>query len=157
MDILELLMKNWWLLLALLWFFSGAIGKKGKQRREQQREPQSTPQSAETPIDESRLMEQYPYTRQAPGEFIANSTKKAVEHVKNNQLVRQDIGEEIGQGTIVKSPNVGSYSKEASNQLDFKTIDKSKVVQGIIWSQIFGKPRAKEPHRATMYSRSGKR
>lgn len=157
MDILELLMKNWWLLLALLWFFSGAIGKKGKQRREQQREPQSTPQSAETPIDESRLMEQYPYTRQAPREFIANSTKMAVEHVKNNQLVRQDIDEEIGQGTIVKSPSVGSYSKEARNQLDFKTIDKSKVVQGIIWSQIFGKPRAKEPHRATMYSRSGKR
>lgn len=178
MDILELLMKNWWVLLALLWFFSGALGKKGKQRQaEQQREQQSRPQHLESPNNESELLGQQasiefpwekvgresrqeePITRQVPREFMEMSTRKVDDHLNTNQLARTEIDtlEEIGQDNRVISTGHVNYSKHAKQLLDFKSVDKAKVVQGMVWSQIFGKPRAKEPHSASIYSRSGRR
>jgi hypothetical protein len=182
-DILELIMNNWWLLLALLWFFAGALGKKGKQKQEQQREQQiehqrdeldnyepSVSRSDETDFKEQQASIEFPwekigqapqrqetYTRPEPQEIKKNVTKKVVDHLQNNQLVRKEIGNEIGQGTKIISPNDVNYSKKAKQLLDFETLDGTKVVQGMVWSQIFGKPRSKEPHRASMYSRTRRR
>ncbi|MDQ0339636.1 hypothetical protein J2S00_002424 [Caldalkalibacillus uzonensis] len=42
-------------------------------------------------------------------------------------------------------------SQEARDWLDFKRMTDKSVVKGYIWSEIFGKPRAKQPH--ALYAR----
>jgi hypothetical protein len=49
------------------------------------------------------------------------------------------------------------YSSEAKELLDFKRIDQTSVVQGMVWSQVFGKPRVKDPHRTNLRARLGRR
>jgi hypothetical protein len=182
-DILDFILSNWWLLLPIIWLFSGAIGKKAKEQQEQNQGPRPVEQ---TQVDDQfgddsasmgfpwERVEEEP-RRPTPQQNLAK--RRDIESYASNAT---DTMEEIGLTRTEKLAGYGDrmraqtpsaditgqdltsrqgrslddgYSKEAKQRLDFKRIDRNSVVQGMVWSQVFGKPRSKEPHRTSMFGK----
>jgi hypothetical protein len=169
-GILDLILDNWWILLGALWLLSGVLGKKGKEqeRQKQNHNHNSRPDAHPVEVDgtrddhssiefpwekvEGKSAQASPQRNQSQRDYMESSVENVVDYRKGTQMMAQDVSAQD-----IKSVDKVRYSKEAKQILDFKNINKTTVVQGMVWSQIFGKPRSKEPHRASKYTRYGKR
>jgi hypothetical protein len=163
-DILDFILSNWWLLLPIIWLFSGAFGKKAKEQQERNQNPRPVEQTLENheSRDDSASMG-FPWERveeepRSPSPQPNRAPRRDIESYASNatQPPSSDITGQDLTSRRVSSDNEG-YSREAKTRLDFKRVDTTSVVQGMVWSQVFGKPRSKEPHRTSMYTRFGKR
>jgi hypothetical protein len=185
-DILDFILSNWWLLIPIIWLFSGAFGKKAKEQQERNHNPRPVEQTldADESRDDSASMG-FPWERveeeprrpspqnRAQRRDIESYASNATDTMKEIGLARSEEMGGYGDRMRAQSPSsditgqdltsrrVSSlnegYSKEVKNRVDFKRIDTTSVVQGMVWSQVFGKPRSKEPHRTSMYTRFGRR
>jgi hypothetical protein len=172
-DILDFILSNWWLLIPIIWFFSGAFGKKGKEQQERNGHP--LPVANPIEVDEFRndsTSADFPWERhQQPNvesatnhaDFKKDSRPRRPEAIGGNedrtrtQTPSLDIAAQDLTSRPMNSLSNVQYSKEEKKRLDFKSIDTTSVVQGMVWSQVFGKPRSKEPHRTSMYTRFGRK
>lgn len=153
---MEILLENPFILIALLAFISSFFKKKkGEQPENPNRPPQQRPQpqaerpAVEASIEEalkeekrqqaeraSRIEEEYRRRKQQAEESMRTlqNQKRAAEKKVNS--LREPAAK------LVERPQT---QKQTSGQF---TPQKQALVDGVIWSEILGPPRAKNPHRS---------
>ncbi len=149
MTLIELLENNFWILLLLLWLVFGAVSRMRKGPQEQEQEvPKPRQQSA--PMD--KPWEKIQDTQETVSvERLFDSDKKEADRtsrwIARNDLFQSNEGIEEPI-LLVKKKKKNKYRK----LLDFNNMNEAQVIQGVIWSQVLGKPRSKEPHQTNRYS-----
>lgn len=142
-------------------------GQRAPQRTERPRQAQTTarqPRTAtvgdkpwervetkvETEADRLRKAEQAREQRERmEQQQLRKDTKVRPSYAKQESVHDTAIGDQIGKSMEVTTE---VYSERAKALLDFSRINAESATQGMVWSQIFGMPRAKEPHRSNRYS-----
>lgn len=83
--------------------------------------------------------------RQAPADPESSKSMTAIQEHYEKVRKRQRRAEESA-GKIEDSPIVKGDLTSQANQidLDFKNMSKQDVVKGVVWSEVLGKPRAKQ-------------
>lgn len=172
MEILDFLFSNIAFLIALIWFVASMFSNKGKQERERNKIPRPVAQSIDEPEpvaqprEESRPVYQ-PFAVETPRETVEQlpteeetiSQRTAellakVESIQNRDRAHagQRITpsrERLGANTTLQEAIMSSAISTAQEKkvIDLSRLDRQSVVQGMVWSQVFGLPRSKEPHR----------
>ncbi|MFC5713432.1 hypothetical protein ACFPU1_11615 [Thalassorhabdus alkalitolerans] len=90
-------------------------------------------------------------------EETRNAKSEYEQRLEEIQRRKKQAEEKIGE--ISDSPIFGNELSSPSSQkskvdLQFSRISKKEAMQGVIWSEVLGKPRANQPHRsASLYRR----
>ena len=182
MDILDLIFSNLAFSIALIWFVFSMFGKKEQEEQERRRHPRPVAQPIEVPRPEAQPREE---SRPVYQSFDLEESQKAAEELSNqeetvfqrtaellakaeeiqnrarSQAVTKSIQERNSlraretalQETILTGAKLALQEEKL---IDFSQLDRKSIVQGMVWSQVFGLPRAKEPYRSWpryMYTR----
>ncbi|RKD24002.1 hypothetical protein BEP19_06175 [Ammoniphilus oxalaticus] len=140
--ILDLIFSNLWLILILYWVFT-SISKAGKKTGEAaERMPKETPMFPnndpsvwEVDIEEPRYA--------VPAEPMTRST---VVPQKTNRTAAPSARETKGAPQDRAHP-VATGKSARSQSEEQGSVPLAEPAQGMIWSQVFGPPRSKQPHR----------
>lgn len=144
MEILEFLFSNIFFLIAILWFVSSIFGRKRKEEQQRNKNPRPVAFPTE---------ERNPDPVASPVEL--DKPWKKVERIQSKEIGSEAIGK-LPVDTVITTEPV-RYSKRSKQLLDFTNLNRTKAVQGMVWSQVFGLPRAKEPHRTSPYTKYSRR
>lgn len=152
------------------------VPRQGNTQRptQGQRTPQRTerPQQAQTTARQPRTAQvgDKPWERvETKVETEADRLRKAEQERERRQRMEQQqrrkearpsfteqetvhdsaISDQIGKGS---EGGGDAYSERAKALLDFSRLNAQNATQGMVWSQIFGMPRAKDPHRSNRYT-----
>ncbi|MBP2241672.1 hypothetical protein J2Z40_002244 [Cytobacillus eiseniae] len=148
---MEFLMDNPFILFIIIAMLSSMFGKgKGKNQQNQQKQNQSRPRQA--PVQSN------------PIEPIPSEARNASSQIKREYLERKRQEEKKRQEIKNRPPIMQEMSKKQAVKKEEKTlynpsivpvekkpalsIEKQKLVDGVIWAEILGPPRALNPHRS---------
>lgn len=176
MEILDFLFSNIAFLVALIWFIASLFGKKQKEAQERNRHPRpvANPIDMELPWEKAEQEKEEPeYAEKQPSyqeevveppAYVQESFSRAeevrqteellsrVERIQRKRERRESTQdrERPGSERSSHSPAPGHVEK----WIDLSHLERKEIVQGMVWSQVFGLPRAKSPHRTNPYYRS---
>lgn len=181
MGLIEFIFQNPFVMLILIGILTSLFGKKKqeeqKQRQRQRSNPQGrpAPQPIEVPWENYELdpIEDEPVNHsknsgkqtQAQGrenhrtprsiEWYDESTVNSTQPASSTPIETYVERVQVAPANRSVLPTAKQDSKRSSTQghraIDFKHINGQNVVQGIIWSQVLGAPRSREPHRSSAY------
>ncbi|MBU8905662.1 hypothetical protein [Desertibacillus haloalkaliphilus] len=135
--------------------------KRPSEQREQEQEidwkeifkqeaPEEQKPTAAPPRNEHES-EARGYHAEAPAPSLEEdqAQKDIFERYEKMKRKKQEVKETLEN---LKKPEVSEDKVQPSAQLDlnFKTITKEDAKKGVIWSEVLGSPRARNPHRAFM-------
>lgn len=180
-NIIELILGNIFFIFIALWILSSLFGRK-KQAEQQEdagdaypvepQRPRPQPQRQQQPWErvdaerdnrpevvrhEAEPVAQPSRTSTVRQEWeLSAAQKKALEtdSMENAVSAFEIGGNEEGQLISVSAPVNRLSRQEAQKLIDFSRMSHKSVVEGYVWSEIFGKSRAKNPHR--MYQKYGR-
>jgi hypothetical protein len=155
-QLIELISKNFMLVMFLLWAVFGLFKRKGtepmeKPGRGQRPEQRQDIESANKPWEhiEEEELRTTSIDRERPR---VTDPIRAYENLIQQPLAKatQEIKQNTAKTKFPQQTQVNNNEQTVEDiyrPVDFKKISSTNVVQGIIWSQVLGKPRSKEPHR----------
>ncbi|WP_202080683.1 hypothetical protein [Caldalkalibacillus salinus] len=118
------------------------------QRPQQQREGTKASSALD---DQRRRNQESPKQTEAQRRYEElRSANTTVDSAVSDMAVTDQIGD-LEEMTETLRSEAEYYSKKAKDILDFKHMGKKSVTQGIVWSQILGPPRSRDPHRTNRY------
>lgn len=77
-------------------------------------------------------------------ETLASSSLQPIDYRQEALAVPQDVSPALKGRALDRPQDTADLHRKAKN---VSKVNRQQVVQGIIWSQILGEPRAREPHR----------
>ncbi|WNF37716.1 hypothetical protein RJD24_04440 [Bacillaceae bacterium IKA-2] len=110
------------------------------------------------PVSKSERGQSYTYTEQSVPSSVAGSNRvgnellEKYEKAKRNKEAAKIYEPNLGNSPIYK----GDIAAQAEVKLDFSRITKEEAIKGVVWAEILGKPRSKNPHRPTLNTRRQK-
>lgn len=166
MEILEFLFSNIFFLIAILWFVSSIFGRKRKEEQQRNKNPrpvafpteERNPDPVASPVELDKPWEKVEQEELQRNEGVRPRNQDLVrraEWIESKEIGSEAIGK-LPVDTVIATEPV-RYSKRSKQLLDFTNLNRTKVVQGMVWSQVFGLPRAKEPHRTSPYTKYSRR
>ncbi|HAQ08700.1 MAG TPA: hypothetical protein DCR24_14765 [Bacillus bacterium] len=151
---MEALFDNPIILFILIGLISSIFNRiKGNAQDSQNQRPQRPVHPASQPLDRSRPAE----TKREPRPVIIENSTEALSDIQKVYLERkqradkassESRGPERGRlSTGTTSPRSRLHSEKAEQVINFNP-DRNNLIEGVIWSEILGKPRAKKPYSA---------
>lgn len=145
---------DWLIYLIIIGVISSVINKKKHQEPNHPQPRRSEGFEPETKEETRYKIERYEFeVEREPREreLDVNFKKETVGFGdEDNSLLNSEIGnDQIGNdqigGEATSSERKPLIIEE--EELDIGKLDKNKVIQGMIWSEVFGAPRSKNPHK----------
>lgn len=159
---MDFLFENTWLIFIVIAIFTSLLNKaKGNQGKQNSRQRQPIQprnvanQQKSGPIQEARNHDVTPVIpkRNIEKEY-ADRKKQAEEQMqvlKDKQKVLEKSAQSLQAASAMRSKRVDSSPKKEGKPAI--SIEKQKLVDGVVWAEILGPPRALSPHKSIRQQR----
>jgi hypothetical protein len=143
---MKFLFENPILLIALIGIVSSLFKRlKGDSGGEGKHHTRGPFTQTTQPINSRPVERKKPVMRNKPLNEVLHETRKIIEQKQIEQpLVNKSTVSEIP----VRNPVTPIQSKKTTIKESSHVINKSRLVDGVIWTEVLGPPRSKKPHTA---------
>jgi hypothetical protein len=154
--IIEFLLSNIWIVIPILFFLVNLIGKnKREPSPEMERNPRPVATPMEFPWGKVEWEPEYKKDETDAKKTIeVDRLDDVLEYRESTRTSSAELSELFDHTTTIRPENKKVGSSEVTRAISFKKIQRQDIIQGIVWSEVLGKPRAKKPYRiSTKYGR----
>ncbi len=147
--IIDLIMSNPWILIIVIGFFINSFKRFNSGEKEPTTQIPLPKQF--NPFDQDPKPEKKDYPVETKYEYDEFEAKEvSTSQAPNTFIERYQELQQQGTYSETKSkgeePAITVQKPETAEHMAVKSYSKNKVVEGIIWSEILGPPRAKRPY-----------
>ncbi len=150
-GLIEFVMANAWILIIIIGFIANTFRRFGSGEKEPTSPvpmpKQFNPFGQEPKPEKDEYQVETKYETEVEPEEIPNTQVPNTFYDRYLELQQQGVYTETETVTREEEPMLKVVKPTASRETrQAKTYSKNKVVEGIIWSEILGPPRAKRPY-----------
>jgi hypothetical protein len=141
--IIEFLLSNIWIVIPILFFLVNLLGKKREPSAEMERNPRPVATPMEFPWGK---VEWEPDDIEDEKTIHVDRLNDVLEHREATRPSSEELSELFDHTTTSRPENKKVSSSAGTSAINFKNIQRQDLIQGIVWSEVLGKPRAKKPY-----------